>query len=191
MPEIISAVISMIAGFLIALYSERIRSRLEATSIKISFDKERDILTTPDDEHEFGTYIKIKLENTGSYRYARQISCHLTSIDKKNDDDKWKTIYDIPLGLVWSYIDNTNTRDLAPKMWTYFNVFNFNKGENKIIPAVVRKPYIWRKDLEDVALYRFNIFITGLNINKPIKASVILKWNGLWDNFEIVDFTSG
>ncbi len=189
MTELVNTFVSLVFGFIIAISTDPLRRRLDRTSITISFDKDRDTLTTPDDEHEFGTYIKIKLENNGRNKYAKNIRCYLTSIEKKTfEHEPWSMIFDIPLPLIWSYKQDVDFIDLPPKMWAYYNIFSFNKGENKILPATHTKPFIWRKDLADNGYYRFNMYITGENIVKPIEGRIDLLWNGSWDSFEIRNF---
>ena len=189
MIELLNTFVSLIFGFIIAISTDPLRKRLDRTSIAISFDKERDTLITPDDEHEFGTYIKIRLENRGGNKYARNIRCYLTSIEKKTlRGDSWHTIFDIPLPLIWSYKQDVDFIDLPPKMWAYFNVVSFNKGENRILPATHRKPFIWKNDLADEGYYRFNIYVTGENIVKPIRGRIDLLWVGKWDSFEMENF---
>lgn len=64
--DLLGIIISTITGFLLAIFSEPLRKRFDRTSISVSFDMQRDILTTPDDKYEFGTYVKIKLQNDGA-----------------------------------------------------------------------------------------------------------------------------
>ena len=189
MGDFFNTVLSVIAGFLIAIFADPIRRRLDKTPIKISFDVDKDLLTTPDDEHEFGTYVKIRLDNYGRDKYARNIRCYLTSIEKRTSpDESWNTIFDIPLPIIWAYKEGVESIDLPPEMWAYFNIVSFNKGENKILPATHRKPFLWRKDLADHGHYRFNMYVTGENIVRPLKGKIELDWKGEWDTFTMKNF---
>jgi hypothetical protein len=189
MIDLFTTIISVIAGFLIAIFTDPIRKRLDRTTLKISFDNSKDLLTTPDDTHEFGTYVKVRLENCGRDKYARNLRCYLTSIEKLNPSGEiWETIFDTPLPMIWAYKETIESIDLPPKMWAYFNIVSFNKGENKILPATHRKPFLWRKSLADIGTYRFNIYVTGENILRPIRGSIELVWRGNWDDFSMENF---
>lgn len=185
MEEILNTSLSFILGFITAIFADPIKKWLEKIKLSLSFEPSIDIITTPDGDGKQAIYVRVKVSNHINSRYARQIAPYLVLIERKlADEQSFKTIFDTPLILAWSYRGHVGTIDLPPKMWAYFDVVKFDGDHHYPLPATIHKPLLWKTNLGHFATYRLTFCVSSENTKQILKKQLTFKWTGKWNEVE-------
>jgi hypothetical protein len=189
--KMIEVTVPAVSGFIVAIISEPIRKRLDLVSLEVTFNASKDVVKTRDNKQLKGIYYYLRVTNTSKRRHAKKVSCYLTSVSKSNDEGLvWKSIFNIPLGMNWSYIDKHFDMDIAPGMHRCINLFAFDKKDNVLRPTTDPKPFFLMDKLEHHGRYRFFFYVTGEGLKIRYKGSIDINWKGKWndcvpDNFSV------
>lgn len=140
-------------------------------------------------------YFRIRIKNSGTIN-AERVEIQASRLSKFNGEKFLLINHFTPMNLVFSHTHERYLESLSPKMEKLCDLFHvINPSEHQaFIPFESKKPIIWF-DLEvnpnnfgnliyDPGLYKLDIVVGASNIRKPISRSLIIKFNGNWNDDE-------
>jgi len=196
--DAILPIITLISGFLIAVFAEPLRRKLYKPVLSIWIEDSADciyktslpaILNGINVMGSDGIYIRAKVKNEKK-NIAKKCRAFLVNIEKKQENKFQSTTYCDSIPLAWSchMINNDNCEpiDIPHGVVQYLDILSMSRGRREFYPAIIdtHLSYRYKNLFEETGTFRFTIHLTGENV-EPQTLKLILEWNGVWDQFKV------
>ena len=121
------------------------------------------------------------------YSIAKDCRAFLANIEKKGEDDLYHpTVYFDSAQLKWASRRDQGFKaiDLPRGINQFIDVISTIKDPTNIEPKMELMPFMYRELFSEVGNFIYTIQVSG-NELKPENIMIIIKWKGVWDDFDI------
>lgn len=194
MGEFCKLFLSVVAGFLIAVFAEPLRQKLFKPDLDVEFVDSRDYVTlTPESRnnpHIKAYYIRVKVTNRKRI-LARDCRTYLINIEKKDEKGKFlPTVYCDSIPLAWSLQyegEQYRGLDIAKGVEQFVDIIKTIKARNdanSFYPQIMVTPFRYENLFRETGTFRFTIQVSAANTD-PKNIKLIFDWKGVWDDFKV------
>jgi hypothetical protein len=186
MTEFAKTIVTLVVGFLIAIFAEPLRRWFYRPVLRLDFaNDDRFVSPTvegdPPDHH--ARYVRLRATNVKN-SMAKSCRAFLIGFDRRGQSGSWDpTDYCDNIPLRWS-CEKSDALDLPKDVPHFIDVLSTRESSKDFQLHLAFLPHRYQHLLSATETYRLTVLVTGDGL-KPAKMSISFKWTGVWDQFEV------
>ena len=193
MGNLLTAVLAIVSGWVLGLFSEPVRQRIFGPRLELVFENTEHFVTPtkevgPPGSLHMALFVRVKVTNV-KWALAKACRAYLVNVERLGSSNQFEaTEYCESLQLAWSAHkeeERYGPLDLPRQVPQFVDVVSTRDSEKDAFRLEIAfTPFRFRRLLSTRGTYRLTILVSGDGV-RPEQIQLCFTWSGTWNDVKV------